>query len=189
MLSSAGLENPEAAGSGFSARRPVAGIVIARRGARAQGIVAAMGSRFVSCRCAANGSWHSRQLSHQGKQEGAQARCALVDGRPDTRDEDGNGIMDVCPCFGDLDHDLGEDGGVDLADLTALLAQYETICPQCVPARRAPGLAADSRFGGSEAGTPSMAMTVGQRRARAGGRIGPPRPGNVLRQLGQWPQA
>jgi hypothetical protein len=71
-------------------------------------------------------------------------------------DEDGDGIMDVCLCPGDLDHDLDvdlsdlaqllsnygttsgmtyedgdldEDGGVDLADLAALLAEYGTVCP------------------------------------------------------------
>jgi len=98
-------------------------------------------------------------------------RCALVDGRPDTH-EDGNGIMDVCPCLGDLDHDLGEDGGVDLADLVALLAEYGTICRYCAPARPTPGLATNSRSGGSRAGTPSMAMNVRQRRASFGGRFG-----------------
>jgi len=71
-------------------------------------------------------------------------------------DEDGDGIMDVCLCPGDLDHDLDvdlsdlaqllsnygetsgmtyedgdldEDGDVDLTDLAALLAEYGTICP------------------------------------------------------------
>jgi hypothetical protein len=71
-------------------------------------------------------------------------------------DEDGDGIMDVCLCPGDLDHDLDvdladlaqllsnygetsgmtyedgdldEDGDVDLSDLAALLAEYGTICP------------------------------------------------------------
>jgi hypothetical protein len=71
-------------------------------------------------------------------------------------DEDGDGIMDVCLCPGDLDHDLdvdlsdlaqllsnyGEtsgmiyedgdldlDGDVDLTDLAALLAEYGTVCP------------------------------------------------------------
>ena len=71
-------------------------------------------------------------------------------------DEDGDGIMDVCLCPGDLDHDLDvdlsdlaqllsnygttsgavyedgdldEDGDVDLSDLAALLAVYGTICP------------------------------------------------------------
>jgi len=71
-------------------------------------------------------------------------------------DEDGDGIMDVCLCPADLDHDLDvdlsdlaqllsnygetsgmtyedgdldEDGDVDLADLAALLAEYGTICP------------------------------------------------------------
>jgi hypothetical protein len=71
-------------------------------------------------------------------------------------DEDGDGIMDVCLCPGDLDHDLDvdladlarllsnygvtsgatyedgdldEDGDVDLIDLAALLAEYGTICP------------------------------------------------------------
>ena len=70
-------------------------------------------------------------------------------------DEDGDGIMDVCLCPGDLDHDLDvdlsdlaqllsnygttsgatyedgdldEDGDVDLADLAALLAVYGTTC-------------------------------------------------------------
>jgi hypothetical protein len=71
-------------------------------------------------------------------------------------DEDGDGIMDVCLCPGDLDHDLDvdlsdlaqllsnygetsgmtyedgdldEDGDVDLFDLSALLGEYGTICP------------------------------------------------------------
>jgi hypothetical protein len=71
-------------------------------------------------------------------------------------DEDGDGIMDVCLCPGDLDHDLDvdlsdlaqllsnygetsgmtyedgdldEDADVDLADLAALLAVYGTTCP------------------------------------------------------------
>jgi len=71
-------------------------------------------------------------------------------------DEDGDGIMDVCLCPGDLDHDLDvdlsdlaqllsnygetggmvyedgdldEDGDVDLFDLSVLLAEYGTICP------------------------------------------------------------
>ena len=71
-------------------------------------------------------------------------------------DEDGDGIMDVCLCPGDLDGDLDidlsdlaqllsnygatsgavyedgdldEDGDVDLSDLAALLAEYGTICP------------------------------------------------------------
>ncbi len=71
-------------------------------------------------------------------------------------DEDGDGIMDVCLCPGDLDHDLDvdlsdlaqllsnygttssatyedgdldEDGDVDLSDLAALLAEYGTVCP------------------------------------------------------------
>ncbi|MBU0617282.1 MAG: FG-GAP repeat protein [Planctomycetes bacterium] len=71
-------------------------------------------------------------------------------------DEDGDGIMDVCLCPGDLDSDLDvdlsdlaqllsnygttsgatyedgdldKDGDVDLADLAALLAEYGTICP------------------------------------------------------------
>jgi len=71
-------------------------------------------------------------------------------------DEDGDGIMDVCLCPGDLDGDydvdladlaqllahygttngaeyedgdLDADGDVDLADLAALLAEYGTICP------------------------------------------------------------
>ncbi|MBU0618456.1 MAG: FG-GAP repeat protein [Planctomycetes bacterium] len=71
-------------------------------------------------------------------------------------DEDGDGIMDVCLCPGDLDGDLDvdlsdlaqllsnygatsgagyedgdldEDGDVDLADLAALLAVYGTECP------------------------------------------------------------
>ncbi len=71
-------------------------------------------------------------------------------------DEDGDGIMDVCLCPGDLDHDLDvdltdlaqllsnygttggaayedgdldEDGDVDLTDLAALLGEYGAICP------------------------------------------------------------
>ncbi|MBU0618457.1 MAG: FG-GAP repeat protein [Planctomycetes bacterium] len=71
-------------------------------------------------------------------------------------DEDGDGIMDVCLCPGDLDHDLDvdladlaqllsnygttggaayedgdldEDGDVDLTDLAALLAEYGMMCP------------------------------------------------------------
>jgi len=71
-------------------------------------------------------------------------------------DDDGDGIMDVCLCPGDLDGDydvdladlaqllanygttsgaqpedgdLDSDGDVDLADLAALLAEYGTICP------------------------------------------------------------
>jgi hypothetical protein len=71
-------------------------------------------------------------------------------------DEDGDGIMDVCLCPGDLDHDLDvdladlaqllsnygetsgmtyedgdldEDGDVDLSDLATLLAIYGTVCP------------------------------------------------------------
>jgi catechol 2,3-dioxygenase-like lactoylglutathione lyase family enzyme len=71
-------------------------------------------------------------------------------------DEDDDGIMDVCLCPGDLDHDLAvdlsdlaqllsnysttsgmtyedgdldSDGDVDLADLAALLAEYGAICP------------------------------------------------------------
>jgi len=35
-------------------------------------------------------------------------------------DEDGNGVMDVCECLGDLDHDYD----VDLADLAQLLSNY-----------------------------------------------------------------